>query len=292
MGLPNANKGKGHMSLTLFKLIIEKLAREIPFINSVALYIWGEPLLNKNLSKMIKICKEFGIATEISTNLNFQKYLEDVIDSEPEQMVLPCAGTGKIYERGRTGGQWEKFLSGCKKIRSMIDSKNKDINVRITYHLYKDNLDDEYDKVQKIAKELNYEFIPILANIFSGKILDYANGINLPNQMSDACKDLVFDIDEQLQYAQSIAHKPCHITKVFPAITWNGEVLHCCNMTNPKVGTNYLQNTLQELMQMRNDSSFCTNCMNKGVHRYHDSNIELVDKAGGRLVKESNEKLL
>ena len=63
MGLPNANKGKGHMSLTLFKLIIEKLAREIPFINSVALYIWGEPLLNKNLSKIIKICKEFGIAT-------------------------------------------------------------------------------------------------------------------------------------------------------------------------------------------------------------------------------------
>ena len=45
-------------------------------------------------------------------------------------MVLPCAGTGKIYERGRTGGQWEKFLSGCKTIRSMIDSKNKDINVR------------------------------------------------------------------------------------------------------------------------------------------------------------------
>ena len=39
--------------------------------------------------------------------------------------------------------------------------------------------------------------------------------------MSDACKDLVFDIDNN-QYAQSIAHKPCHITKVFPAITWNG----------------------------------------------------------------------
>ena len=72
-----------------------------------------------------------------------------------------------------------KIQGGCKKIRSMIDSKNKDINVRITYHLYKDNLDDEYDKVQKIAKELNYEFIPILANIFPGKILDYANGINL-----------------------------------------------------------------------------------------------------------------
>ena len=43
----NANKGKGHMSISLFKLIIDKLSREIPFINSVALYIWGEPLLNK-----------------------------------------------------------------------------------------------------------------------------------------------------------------------------------------------------------------------------------------------------
>ena len=44
MGLPNANKGKGHMSISLFKLIIDKLSREIPFINSVALYIWGEPI--------------------------------------------------------------------------------------------------------------------------------------------------------------------------------------------------------------------------------------------------------
>ena len=123
MGLPNANKGKGHMSISLFKLIIDKLSREIPFINSVALYIWGEPLLNKNLSEIIRICKSYGIATEISTNLNFPKYLEEVIDAEPEQIVLPCAGTGEIYERGRTGGQWSKFLDGCKRIRKMVDSK-------------------------------------------------------------------------------------------------------------------------------------------------------------------------
>ena len=31
---------KGHMSLTLFKLIID-IASQVPFINSVALYIWG-----------------------------------------------------------------------------------------------------------------------------------------------------------------------------------------------------------------------------------------------------------
>ena len=36
----------------------------------------------------------------------------------------------------------------------MIDSKNKDINVRITYHLYKDNLDDEYDKGPKNSKRI------------------------------------------------------------------------------------------------------------------------------------------
>ena len=285
MGLPNANKGKGHMSISLFKLIIDKLSREIPFINSVALYIWGEPLLNKNLSEIIRICKSYGIATEISTNLNFPKYLEEVIDAEPEQIVLPCAGTGEIYERGRTGGQWSKFLGGCKRIRKMIDSKNKDINVRITYHLYKDNLDEEYDKVKKIAKDLNYDFIPILANIFPGKILDYANGIPLPDQMVEASKHLVFDINEQMEYAKKIAHKPCHIMKVFPAITWNGEVLHCCNMTNPKVGSSYLENSLEELMIMRNQSSFCSDCMNKGVHRYHDSNIELVEKSSGRIVK-------
>ena len=284
MGLPGANKGKGHMDIKLFELILEKLTREIPFINSLALYIWGEPLLNANLNQMIKICKNYGIATEISTNLNHQKHLEEVIDAEPEQIVLPCAGTGKIYERGRTGGQWEKFYRGCQEIRRMIDEKKKDINVRITYHLYKDNLDEEYDKVKKIAESLKYDFIPILANIFPGKILDYANGVALPQTMQDASKDLVFDIDEQLDYARSISHKSCHITKVFPAITWNGQVLHCCNMTEPKVGLNFLSHSLIELIEMRNSSSFCTDCMNLGVHRYHDSNIELLDGKNGRKV--------
>ena len=38
-------------------------------------------------------------------------------------------------------------------------------------------------------------------------------------------------------------------------------------------------------MIMRNQSAFCSDCMNKGVHRYHDSNIELVEKSSGRIEK-------
>ena len=73
--------------------MINYLEKKLHLLIPLALYIWGEPLLNKNLSEIIRICK-IPYLTEISINLNFPKYLEEVIDAEPEQIVLPCAGTG------------------------------------------------------------------------------------------------------------------------------------------------------------------------------------------------------
>ena len=61
------------------------------------MYIWGEPLLNPELPEIIKINKNLGIASGISSNLNAGKHLEDVIKASPAQIRVSVSGYGEKY---------------------------------------------------------------------------------------------------------------------------------------------------------------------------------------------------
>jgi MoaA/NifB/PqqE/SkfB family radical SAM enzyme len=286
MGLPSANKGRGHMSINLFKDVLRKMIQEIPLMNSVALYTWGEPLLNPDLPEIIRECKRQGVATEISTNLEYHKYLEEFLLAEPDQIVAPCAGIGERYERGRTGGTWDQYIKGLEKIADYKNRFNLDFNVRIMYHLYRDNLDADFDYMKDISKKYGFTLIPIVAHIFPGQVYQYAvNGVDIPDVMKEASVNLIFPLEDQLKFARTKKNSKCHITNAFPTITWDGKVLHCCNMQKPTVGRgNYLDKSLTEFIEQRNSSPFCTKCMNEGVHKFFDVNISIEDFNGARNV--------
>ncbi len=284
MGLPSANKGRGYMSAQVFEENLKKLLEEIPFLNSIALYTWGEPLLNPQIAEIIRISNLYGVSTEVSTNLEYHKYLDEFVLAEPSQIVAPCAGIGEKYERGRTGGTWENYLNGLKRISKLKKENNLNISLRIMYHVYRDNYQQDLDEINSIAKDLGFNVIPILAHIFPGQVLKYAtSGIDVPQEMREAEQNLVYGIDEQLGFAKSKVSLPCHIIQAFPTISWDGRVLHCCNMQRPYV-TNRLftEAPLSEFIRERNNSVFCTRCMNAGVHRFFDVNIKFEDTATGR----------
>ena len=287
MGLPGANKGRGHMNSDIFESVLDKMTREIPLMNSVALYTWGEPLLNPEIPQIIKICNKYGVATEISSNLEYQKNLEEFLLAGPDQIIAPCSGVGERYERGRTGGTWANYLKALKVIASIKEKHNLDYNVRIMYHLYKDNLYDDLDYMRKLAAEYNFTLIPIVAHLFPGRVYDFAiNGIEIPEIMKEASKDLIFSIDDQLNFVKSKINTKCHIINAFPTVSWDCKVLHCCNMQWPTVGDfNFLETPLKTFIEKRNSSTWCTNCMNKGIHRFFDVNIKLEDKNGKRHIQ-------
>ncbi len=286
MGLPGANKGRGHMTKETFRKVLEKLISEIPFLNSVALYTWGEPLVNSDIAEIIKIANEMGVATEVSSNLESHKYLDEFVLAEPGQIVAPCAGIGERYERGRTGGTWDNYLKGLKRISELKRKHGLNISLRIMYHIYKDNLDSDYDEIQVIAKELGFLVIPIVAHLFPGQVLRYAvSGHEIPEVMRDAESNLVFSLDDQLRFAEARKDKPCHILQAFPTIAWDGRVLLCCNMQKPFVGNKrYLDASLSEFIDIRDKSPFCTKCMNAGIHRFFDVNMKLQEGENGREV--------
>lgn len=273
MGIPGANHNQKMMSVDTFTKVLTKLKAEIPFLNSVALYLWGEPLLHPKIGDIIRICHAQGIATEFSSNLNNIHYLESFIDADPDILIVTSSGFGENYEITHTGGDFEKFKQNCQTLRAMIDKRKAEIFVKYHYCVYNNNGGEEMEQARAFADSLGFQFVPILANIFPGKIHDHVVlGEPLPDVMIEANKYLLYDIHDQIRWAQEQKNKSCPVIKAFPTIKWDGNVMHCCNMTQPLVGDGYLNASLDELLAMREGSGFCQRCQSHGMHRVFDVN--------------------
>ncbi len=285
MGLPQATN-KGFMSLDNYKKVLTKMTQEIPFMNSVCLYLWGEPFLHPNLAEIIKFSSELGVATDISSNLNYDKHLEEIVKANPDMLTIPCSGVGANYEITHTKGKWEIFEQNLYKLREYIDKHNVDLPVRVIYHMYKHNLEEDYDYVEKLVKKLNFFFFPVLANIFPGKVYDYAVEKKvLPKEMLKANEMMIIPIDEQLEKSYENRHLPCPVIKAFPTVRSDNSVLNCCNMVYELENSNYLEKTLIELVKQRNQSDLCKKCIEKGVHRFFDINAKVENVDGKRIVR-------
>lgn len=273
MGLPGANRGQKMMSVETFTAVLAKLRSEVPFLNSMGMYLWGEPLLHPKIGDLIRIAHAHGVATEFSTNLNNIRNLDAFVEADPDILIVTSSGFGPSYNITHTGGDFETFRENCRILREKLDFYKAETFVRYHYLVYKNNRGEELEQARAFAQSLGFQFVPILATLFPGRVHDYVVlGEPLPAEMVEANKHFVYDIDDQIRWAQERKDKACPSIKAFPTIKWDGSVMHCCNMTKPLVGNGYLNNTLAELEQMREASGFCDRCRSHGVHRVFDVN--------------------
>ena len=273
MGVPGANHNQKMIPLDTFTKVLAKLKAEIPFLNSLALYLWGEPLLHPKIGELIRLCHDQGLATEFSSNLNNIHNLDAFVEADPDILVVTSSGFGPHYEVTHTGGDFEKFKKNCQVLREKLDQHKAETFVKYHYLVYKNNGGAEMDRARAFSDSLGFQFVPILANIFPGRVHDYVVlGEPLPDAMVEANKHLLYDIHDQIRWAQQQKDKPCPVIKAFPTIKWDGSVMHCCNMTKPQVGTGYLNNTLEGLLTLRERSGFCQRCQAHGVHRVFEVN--------------------
>jgi len=286
MGLPGAVRG-GFMSPETFRELLGKMTKEIPFMNSCALFLWGEPLLHPQLPEIVNITHEHGIACEISSNLNVSEgHIKDLIKVGPDLLSVPCSGIGANYETTHTKGKWHLLRDNLYALRQYIDMYKVDTTVRIFYHMYKNNLENDFDVVKGIAHELGFYFFPIIANIFPEKIFDLVvHKKSLPPEMKKASELLLFSIQDQLDHAYRNKEKFCPFRKAFPTVRWDLSVVSCANMAHPILANNYMEISLSELEVIRRTVSNCDVCMANGVHRFFDVvNVSVEDTNGKRVV--------
>lgn len=115
-----------HMNFEEAKKIIDAVGEYVYFLQ---VYTWGEPLLNKDLIKIVEYAKQKNIFVMLSTNGTAMTaaYNEKLINSGIDYiMVAVDGGSDATYEKYRVGGNYTKVLSNIKNILEQKKQRNLD----------------------------------------------------------------------------------------------------------------------------------------------------------------------
>lgn len=264
------------LSLEKYRSILLKMIREIPFLYLVDTYLWGDPLLNPELPDIIKLNKEHGVMTGISTNLNAGKHLEDVVAAGPAQISIAMSGYGpQHYEITHAGGKWSVLHANLEKLAAYVErydvTETKPI-ITICMHINRLNWK-EIPDVKKMCIDLGFNFSPLMSTIFPDHAMDILNGQPLSENVRKSMDIMPLPMDKRMAKCVSESDKVCQNKRCVPTIYSDGSVLACCNYSTNRPGNahlaeNYLDVSLSEIMARRMKSPLCTECLRLNLHRY------------------------
>jgi radical SAM protein with 4Fe4S-binding SPASM domain len=160
-GSEYSTRKRGHMSFENFKKIIDELG---PYLYKVGPFNLGEPLLHKDIFRMIDYAQQNNISTILSTNANSLtgERAEKLVDSGLEELIVSLdAATEETYNINRTGGDFARVKSNIKELMAVrTEKKSRFPYVVINMVLMKNNIK-EMEEFKKLAEELgvdNYNF--------------------------------------------------------------------------------------------------------------------------------------
>ncbi len=259
---------KGLMSIEDYRAVVEKLLRELPLLGSIQLYAWGEPFLHKKLPEIIAINRKAHLLTAISTNLNVPVDFERVLIEKPDWIKVSASGFGANYEVTHTGGKWDMFLKNIHRLAKARDKVHPDLQIMLNYHLYKHNCEEDYVQMQALCRELGLIFRSNHAYLYPLDLVrDAVDGKALPVEAEATKSLLLMSMEEGLEKAKAQKHLPCPELSCLP-ITWDRQVRFCGVYYNPFLSNDFLEEPLESMVQRRNTSEFCQECMDLGLHQY------------------------
>ena len=118
----------------------------------------GEPLLYKDIYKLIKLCTDNGICTSLGTNgtLVTKEIAYKLKDVGLKKVVVSIDGTQDMHDKIRGEGNYSKSIDGLKYL------KDAGIDVRVNAVIMRSNMED----VINLAKILDKEKITLFIRRF------------------------------------------------------------------------------------------------------------------------------
>jgi len=150
---------KLNMSFKQFKHIID---HNIGLINSISLYNYGEPFLNKNLPEMIFYAKKKGVHfTKVATNgMHFSSSnINKILKSKLDYLSISIDGaTQDTYGKFRVGGEFKKVISGANHLVKTRNALGSNLKIEIQFILMKHN-EHEVKRMEVLAQKLGVDYL-------------------------------------------------------------------------------------------------------------------------------------
>jgi len=211
-------KGKyptGDMPLEQYKQIMDEVGGTLI---TLALWGYGEPLLNRNLPQMISYAREMGVFTTVSTNaFSLDEEIADaLIDSRLDYCIVSVDGASEeTYAMYRSPG---KFARVVENIATLTKRKRARRSVtpfvNIQFIVMRGN-EHEIPAMRKLAHELGADKLSLKkAWVFTKE-----------EERTVLPSDPVYHLKI---YSRELDRGICTRPWNTPFITWKGDVLVCC----------------------------------------------------------------
>lgn len=288
----------GKMELDYFIKILDKIKMENPHA-MVNPYHHCEPLLHPQLPEMIREIRKRGFTCAVSSNFNNISRLEEVIDADLNSLEISVSGFYQgTYAKSHVGGDIEKVKENMRELRRIIDKLQSQVHINVIYHMYKDNIDDDFDAMKSFTESLNFSFFSCWSRSInlelSLKYLIYnnyskctgfkENWIDKNIQMSEEyikSMDRIIYLPQDYinEYKDKILNN-CPSNERFIHIKWNGNINLCGWAFDDRlVGPEYISTPTDRLYEIRRNHSVCKECLKNNFALYCNYfGMEEIDK--------------
>lgn len=267
-GLRSFTRNTGMLNPVLFEKTMEEIKDTLVYLT---FYFQGEPYLNADFLKMVKIASQKGIYTGTSTNAHYlhSENARKTVESGLDRLIISIDGTTQeTYQQYRIGGKLDKVLEGT---RNVVEWKRK-LKSKTPYLIFqflvvKPN-EHQIEDAKLLAKQMGVDEIKFK----TAQVYDYEKGNPLipDNPKYSRYKKLsngTYSIKNLLMN---------HCWKMWHScvITWDGNVVPCCfdKDAQHKLGNvaenNFkkvwsglpFQNFRTALLKGRKEIDICSNC--------------------------------
>lgn len=265
LGQGKRTGGRGMLSLSSYRSVLDKILDESPLTGSIQLAALGEPFLNPELPEIITHTLDRGLRCSTSTNLHVGiGRISRVLRSRPTLVRVSLSGTHARYERTHTGGRWERFAESFRRLPELRDELSPETVIEVAFHAYADNLAD-LETIRQACLEAGFVFRPLVATVQSLEDVEaHLKGEAVAAAAREALGLLAEPIDETVERLRRENPKArCPFIGDVP-ICWNLSVSKCpiyLPTERNLACENYLETPLDQILTAKADRrDLCAFC--------------------------------
>ena len=230
-GKGELGRTKAMMSLGEFTTIFDQMK---DYLYEVYLYIWGEPLMNKDIFRMIRYAHESRVRTRISSNLNYfrEGFARQIVTSGLDTLLVALDGASQqTYEQYRRGGDFELAVGNVREIAAEKRRQNSTTPRLIWQFLAMRHNEKEIPKARAMARDLGFDHLKITplrsdasTDIFQSDEEKIASSWEwLPEDQGLSW----FDYETRKKVTRN---KSCKFPWSMPAVNPDGSLSPCCGV--------------------------------------------------------------
>ncbi|MEK7990355.1 MAG: hypothetical protein VSS52_005060 [Thiotrichaceae bacterium] len=198
----------------------------------------------------------------------------------------------ETYERNHRRGGIALVKSNMYRLRHYMDKLKIGFDVRVSYHMYRDNVHNDVVMMSYLCQELGFSFQPGWAFIQPlEKVLSYLQGSQPTDDEQNVIKRLFFTPYERNEIVKKYHLSDCSLRSQQMSINWDGSVGLCCGVFDHEyaIADSFLEVAHEELQQRKYQHPMCNVCMQNSLHKMATmTNIPEFNQIGNQMLEKLN----